>query len=298
MTAPTLNGRLICASASTYGIVNGALGPDEPAPYFAGTGYLDAPGVFVGGDKDIDAVLVGTNADGVVVAFRGTLPPQLPIPLQIALDWFSDFEFAPVVKPDMPGPVHRGFYDALQFLWAGVRDEVHRRLDALGDGAKLFITGHSKGGGIAPLAAWRFHKAEGITPKVVTFAGAHCGSSQFAAAYNAEIDQDRYEFGNDIVPWLPLSEQILENIPQSLKLLPFANPFAKLQAFDYEPTGTLFYIQRDLSIISGNPDLKKQRLDSIAKAFLHVEQIIRDHSLQCGLESGYMQAVCPAGVCM
>jgi len=79
------------------------------------------------------------------------------------------------------------------------------------ENSKLFIAGHSKGGGMAPLAAWRFHNAEGITPKVVTFAGAHCGSSQFAAAYNAEIDHDRYEFGNDIVPWLPLSEQILES---------------------------------------------------------------------------------------
>jgi hypothetical protein len=300
MTALTLNGRLICAAACSYSIEqNGPLSNGEPVPYYGGAGFLVPPTGIVGdGADDINAALVGTIPDGVVVAIRGTLPPRPPITVKIARDWLNDFNAAPVERDGMPGRVHRGFFHTLETLWPGLRDETRRQLDALGGSAKLFVTGHSKGGGVAPLAAWRFHQAEGIVPRVVTFAGARCGNDTFTESHNDAIAQDRYEFGNDIVPWVPPSDDFLRNI-KPLPSIPLKNPFHSLETFDYEPTGSLLYIQRDLEIVGDSDELQQQRLSDISQSILHLnfEQIITDHFLQCGLVSGYMKAVCPTGVC-
>lgn len=294
MPAPTLNGRLICASNCAYEIrAEGILPLDETDRYYAGVGFVQPPFAFVGAREDIDACFVGTFPDGVVVAFRGTLPP-VEYSLQVLLDWINDIKAKPVMAPGMPGRVHEGFLATLNALWEKVRAEVQRQLSQAGVGARLFITGHSKGGGVAPLAAWRFLQDEKVTPQVVTFAGAKCGDYPFTQAYNAVIEQDRFEYDNDIVPHLPASDDFLKGFQ-----VPFVhfNPFKDLEAYDYEPTGTLRYIQSDLTIIGDTPGLADQRLKRLADAVLHLhlEAIGDDHRVGCGF--GYMSATCPTGVC-
>jgi hypothetical protein len=66
--APTLDGRLICAYQINH---TGVLPPDPADTYYAGAGFLQAPKAFVA--DAIHACLVGRTADGVVLAFRGTL---------------------------------------------------------------------------------------------------------------------------------------------------------------------------------------------------------------------------------
>src|SRR5450759_331845 len=74
--ASTRECRLLAATASAYGIdVTG--GFTQLPPYFDAVGFVDSPTAIVGGIDGVNACLVGTNRDdGVVVAFRGTLPPE------------------------------------------------------------------------------------------------------------------------------------------------------------------------------------------------------------------------------
>ena len=77
--ATSLECRLLCASVTAYSITNDGPITPHPPPYFDAAQFVDTPPVgFVGGNEAINACLVGTTIDGVVVAFRGTLPPASP----------------------------------------------------------------------------------------------------------------------------------------------------------------------------------------------------------------------------
>src|SRR5207244_10556303 len=97
-----------------------------------------------------------------------------------------------------------------------------------------------------------------------------------------------------IVPHLPPSDDFLAHFE-----IPFihVNPFTHLETYDYESTGALLYIQRDLTIIGDSDELQEQRVKGLARAVIHrqFEQIGDDHRVACGW--GYMSAVCPIGVC-
>jgi hypothetical protein len=170
---------------------------------------------------EIDFALVGRFDEGIVVAFRGTLPPLDLSPdgmrivnpdiygAAVAFDWRNNLN-APLVRhfavgaATLPGTIHRGFAESLAKLWGGVTAEVDRLRD--GDAAPhLYFTGHSKGGAIANLAAVCARQTwEGATVKSATFGAARAGDADFAAAYRAAgIDCHRYEVSDDIVPHLP-----------------------------------------------------------------------------------------------
>lgn len=69
MAAPTLDGRVICASKWAYAISEpGPVGALEP--YFSGCGLQGQIVGFATGSSRIDAALVGTGPDGVVLASR------------------------------------------------------------------------------------------------------------------------------------------------------------------------------------------------------------------------------------
>jgi hypothetical protein len=69
---------LLCTAECTYGIQ-----PNQPfakrQPYYDNIDFLADPTIITGGLDAIDAALVGLNPDGIIVAFRGTLPPIPPI---------------------------------------------------------------------------------------------------------------------------------------------------------------------------------------------------------------------------
>ncbi|WP_020471493.1 lipase family protein [Zavarzinella formosa] len=295
MAATTLVGRLLCASASSYSVVKGetVLDPELAVPYYDGVGYLEPPAAFLAGADDINSCTVGTTNDGVVVAFRGTLSLDGPFTIPKLIDWVNDFNAAPAKWDTGTGDVHDGFLGSLNSLWAVVRDEAKRQLQA--SGKQLLITGHSKGGSVAALAAMRFFEKENINPKVVTFAAAKAGNTVFADKYNSAIDHTRYEFADDIVPHLPPSAPFIEAL-HSLSF--FSRRLQGLQDFDYGRLGNLLYIKRSMEIIP-DPDnsLLDQRRKSILKTILlgHIQQVGDDHRIACGY--GYMTSLCPAGVC-
>jgi hypothetical protein len=299
--APTLDGRLICACNCAYQIDGSGILPTGPADtYYSGAGFVQAPKTFMA--DVINACLVGTNADGVILAFRGTLPfdfhdfPSLR-------DWLNNFA-AELVRPDWlpddsPARVHQGFLGSLESLRTlGALDEVNRQLQAVGPGAPLLITGHSKGGALASLAALRFWAKNQMPSRVITFAAPRVGDRAFADVYNnAPIVHTRYEFQDDLVPHLPPR---LGGLVDQLEQIPFIGPlFANVRLADFESVGELRFIDWSNESEPDSLQLERQR-------DLHLVWIIwrqqfdlfpRDHQIQCKAEPGYMATVCPAGVC-
>jgi hypothetical protein len=166
---------------------------------------------------DIDLALVGTFREGVVVAFRGTLPPLDLSPdlrrftrpdanlLAVAADWINNAHLdlvtlnaGPIV---IPGAIHQGFANSLAALWANMAAAVTPLLGG-GNAPRLYFTGHSKGGALANLAALAArHAWPGATVKAVTFGAPRAGDEAFARAYwQAGIDCRRYEVVGDPVP--------------------------------------------------------------------------------------------------
>jgi hypothetical protein len=295
MAAPTLDGRLLCACDCTYAVTaDGLLDLSPDDTYYAGAGFLQPPATFVGGDDLIDACLVGTTPDGVVIAFRGTLPFDIHSPPTL-LDWLNDFNANPTAAAGFPGFVHPGFLGALDALWDRAVAEVQNRRAAVGAAGPLLVTGHSKGGAMAALAAWRFQTGLNVPVKVVSFAAAKPGDAPFRDAYNPVIDHTRYEDSDDIVPHLPPSQEGFLKVLSSLPVI--GDRFAGLQRFDYEQVGVLRYIDAAGDIEDDSPTLAAERTLSLLPLILwgRFNQIAADHSIGCG--SGYMTGVCPAGVC-
>ena len=292
--------RLLCASNCAYAAIAGEaeLDPNAAVPYYAGAGFLEPPAAFLAGDDQFNACLVGRIAEGVVVAYRGTLPPDGTFTLAKLLDWVNDLNVEPEQEDDLPGRVHSGFLGSVESLWDAVRAEVERHLQRAPADAILVVTGHSKGGGMAPLAARRFVAKKIVDAehiKVVTFAAPKAGDAAFAADYNATIrDHARYEFAEDIVPHLPPSASFRTMFSA---LTFFKGRLAGLPTFDYERVGSLLYIDRALEIDPEDdrrlPDRRRRIISLILSG--HVQQIIDDHRSACGF--GYMSALCPFGVC-
>jgi hypothetical protein len=170
-----------------------------------------------GGRSGIDLALAGTFREGIVVAFRGTLPPldlrpnlrdiMIPDPASraIAADWFNDANMGLVELKDepiaIPGTVHKGFALSLRALWSGVLNAVNG-LRSGSDTPRLYFTGHSKGGALANLAARAARRAwPNATVKAATFGAPRAGDETFAKSYHdAGIDCRRYEVVGDVVP--------------------------------------------------------------------------------------------------
>jgi triacylglycerol lipase len=290
--APTPQGRLLCACHCCYDITGtGRLDAELARPYFAGAGFNQPPATFVAGTDDIHGALVGTNQDGVIVAFRGTLPLGYPS-LPALADWMNDFNAELVPGTELPGRVHAGFLVALDALWPALGVEVHRQWQAAGPNTALWITGHSKGGGIAPLAAMRLRDS-GITGTVVTFAAPKAGDTAFAAAYNAAFMHTRWEYATDVVPHLPPTLALIK----PLQTIPKIGPLLNVQCFEYEGLGTLRYIDRSGQVVGDSVLLKVQRIAELVALLARgdAKQVIRDHGIDCG--TGYMNALCPGSVC-
>jgi hypothetical protein len=296
----TLTCRLLCASRIAYAITaNGAPVPACP-PYDLPASFVMTPTGFVSGPSGIDACLVGTNIDGVILAFRGTLPPDSPNHEQTFEDWLKDADAVLVSQPNIQGKVHTGFWEALDALWPALLAEVERQR-AAAPGKPLYITGHSKGGAMADLAAARLALA-GIPNTVCTFAAAHPGNADFARFFDglqAIESATRYEYADDIVPHLPPGLALRHALATIDKFSKYTGELATKAAedIDYAPVGTLRFIDWSGNVVGDSSTLPISRAVHLAELVVKMsfDQIIHDHSIDCG--GGYAHAICPTGVC-
>lgn len=126
-------------------------------------------------------------------------------------DWLNNLEVA--LKPwqcSSCGPqVHSGWSKSFEYLWFnpetnhGLKNGLEKALKEKKQ--KIFVTGHSKGGALAFLAAKRIQDDRKDAQLCVrTFAAPKPGDERFADEYNRTItDTVCYEYGADIVPHLP-----------------------------------------------------------------------------------------------
>jgi hypothetical protein len=181
--------------------------------------------------------------------------------------------------------VHRGFSHSVNELWDWTLGQAKSRKP----GKPLYVTGHSKGGAMAGIAAMKF-VAAGYQPYVCTFEAARCGDPAFAAAFAKAVPHAvRYEFQDDLVPHLPPEDAFLalfRKLPRFQQALSMAVP-------DYRPLGALNFIDWQGHVQADSPLLEAQRYAHLIALIVQrdARTIINDHSIGPG--SGVASALCP-----
>jgi Lipase (class 3) len=281
--------RLLCAAQQAYEINVGGPAPASPAepapPPSSLVGWLRPPAAQVAGDSDISAVLIGETAAEIIIAYRGTEPPDSLDHQRMVLDWIDNF-VDPLVSnsPEVPGSVHYGFSHGVNGLWSWLMGE----LKGLPQTKPLYVTGHSKGGAMANIAAVKL-AAAGHTPFVCTFEAARAGDPTFAAGFDAKVKHaTRYEFQDDIVPMLPPTDGFLA----FAKKMPFLTQVLSTFISSYVPVGDLRFVNWQGQIVGDSPTLEANRVAHLMNqlAAVNCGGVISEHAIGPG--SGAAAAIC------
>jgi hypothetical protein len=301
--------KLIKASAYAYGITKTGPITDATLPALLaeqGEGYGVVSASTDTQDGGSDAGYVWHSGDELIVAFRGTLPyggadQDTSKEMTLIQDWLNDANARPAADPDL-GSVHGGFEQAFQAVWPGMSQQIAawQKAGKLGANPKVYVTGHSKGGAMAMLAAVKLKAAKLPVTQVETFGAPRVGGADFAKRY-AGIDAVRYENDQDLVPHVPLNA--LE-----LTLAPLLRRVIDIQGApegDFTSVGKLRYVDAEGSIESpadaaAEDDLEKARLAEFGSMIFSSASDIADTLVQAHLigdmsatdQSGYYQAVC------
>jgi hypothetical protein len=197
--------------------------------------------------------------------------------------------------------VHTGFYDAVQALIGPVIDRVKELNPS--NAKQVYVTGHSKGGAMAAIAACLLHGSGLPIAQVVTFASPKPGDSAFKAGYEQVIPNHvRYENYDDVVPLVPPSDAFIGLLADLPEIGPL---FRKCASWDYQPVGTLRYIERPrrgYQVIGDEPWLMAERMWHLAGEIVEdlrhddFSSFIDAHTLACG--HGYTSGTCPASICL
>ena len=144
---------------------------------------------------DNTQVYVGENDQALVVAFRGS---QAPTTLDGLKDWLLTNANNYLILPEgrsgtdfaaagVGARFHRGFLEALEMVWEPLSASVDQALRA--KDRPLWVTGHSLGGALALLAAWRFQRGFLPVYAVVTFGAPMIGNETASEGLRARISR-------------------------------------------------------------------------------------------------------------
>ena len=151
------------------------------------------------------------NDQVIVLAFRGS---EMPNSIDGFKDWLltnaKNFLIQPAgkigtdfVAAGVGARFHKGFMEALEEIW----EPMFQAIDAAvaKKDRPLFITGHSLGGALALLAAWRLQRQMIPIHNVYTFGAPMVGDQIAAKAFEKEFPNRIYRYvdGGDMVPRLP-----------------------------------------------------------------------------------------------
>jgi hypothetical protein len=309
---PSLGCRMLAAANAAYYIDgNGNFSPPSNDPIYNAVGWKSAPTAVVGksgpDEEDLNACLVGTSGDGVVVSFRGTFPITSPLTFEEMMDWLQDFLVSPYQDATVQTwgatvMVHPGFWEAVLSIATSLDAQLQKLVPTAGN---FYFAGHSKGGAMATLAAMRYAMLNPSlpAPTVYTFASPRPANGAFVTAFtSAKLIQNRYENYNDMAPLLPPSSRDVVNaLVPALKL---AKDFGKLDTvwynvltgllsnvvspWGYTSVGTGYFIAQNGSLGGANSTNSTQQWDDVFSTALNgqYEPIAAAHC-----------AACPSSVC-
>ncbi len=151
------------------------------------------------------------NDVSIVVAFRGS---ETPTSLDGLKDWFLTNARNFLVLPEgrigtdfaaagVGARFHKGFMEALAEIWDPLLAELNVVFER--NERSVWVTGHSLGGALALLAAWRFHQQFIPVHQIYTFGAPMVGNVAAVDAYHREFPGQifRYVDNSDLVPRLP-----------------------------------------------------------------------------------------------
>ncbi len=179
----------------------------EAAPKFRELLGLDVKLVSV----DNTQCYVGSSPTAIVCAFRGS---ECPNTLDGFKDWLLTNARNFLVLPEgragtdfaaagVGARFHRGFIEALGEIW----DPLFQAVEAefIRKERPVYLTGHSLGGGLAVLAAWRLQRQMIPVRQVYTFGAPMTGNAAAAEALAKELPNRIFRFVDyrDMVPKLP-----------------------------------------------------------------------------------------------
>ena len=159
-----------------------------------------------------------------MVAFRGS---EAPTTLDGLKDWLLTNANNYLILPEgrigtdfaaagVGARFHRGFMDALEMIWEPLLAAVNEAQKA--KERPLWVTGHSLGGALALLAAWRLQRNFVAVQEIVTFGAPMIGNEAAAQAFEQEFPGKifRYVDLEDVVPHLPgePDRQRLQPLPE------------------------------------------------------------------------------------
>lgn len=278
--ARTAEGRLLCAANLAYE-ANATGGVGVKAPFTDGAGFQSPPVSFVAGPGGIHACIMGQNQDGIVIAFRGTLPPA-PVTMQSLADWMNNVILLPPQQgAKFKGKLHEGFYSGFESLWPSIEKQLKEWNP---EGARpVCITGHSKGGALAFACAARMKEAGLPAPAmVITFCAPRCGDREFAASLSG-IRIIRYENAGDLVPLMPPDFGLIA-LTQGIPYV--GETLAKAQDWEFEHTGELRYLNAEGKVEGQSALLFMKRGQDIFSLLKNSDEgataIMNAHSIGCG----------------
>lgn len=157
---------------------------------------------------DTQAFVAG-NDQLIMVAFRGTEPDS-------GNDWKTDFrciKHCVTLDSHRKVHVHRGFWHALDLAWGELMEHIRTFRN---QEQPIWITGHSLGGALATLAAFRLTQ-EGLPFQgLYTFGQPRVGGWNFSKAFNKSHRHKVFRFvnNNDFVTFVPPISLIYAHIGQ------------------------------------------------------------------------------------
>lgn len=154
---------------------------------------------------------VATNAEHMVVAFRGTESPATLDGLKdMLLNDARNLLIVPAgrlgtdfIAAGVGARMHQGFINGLAEIWDLIFERVSQEQKA--SERPLWLTGHSLGGALALLAGWLFLRRFINVHQIYTFGAPMIGNKEATAAFDKELKGKIFRYVNpeDPVPQLP-----------------------------------------------------------------------------------------------
>ena len=219
----------------------------------ASLAYRDEPAGAAGfkSELGLDAKLVSVNNTqtyiaqddkDIVVAFRGS---QAPTSIDGLKDWLltnaNDFLIIPegragtdFAAAGVGARFHKGFVTALGDVWDGLFPLVDAAMQQ--KERPLWVTGHSLGGALALVGAWRFQRQMAPVHQVYTFGAPMVGNADVATAFEQAFPNKIFRFvdPSDLVSKLPTVSLIANAFAHCPAEVPLSDATAAASnAFDF-----------------------------------------------------------------